>query len=287
MAVKGLMMHQRLPGTGMVVSRATVMQPRITATAKNRRGSSEDDEGGSEESLACARKVVVSRRWAALVLPIAAAASSTTTTLFSVLPSPPPLLLPPQCRRQGGGGGAGCRVELHTHDGCGLGVSRFPDFVYNAEGGGGSGHAIQLPDGCWQVKFEASDINIPTVGYETTTLMGVPLPPPLRIDVVPETLEGIIDKASGKVELKFQAQFFFSAGNLYRPPPLLVNTLLTTESAQGEIRGGQGSRLDSKGNCRLVGVARLAPIDDLFMSTFLTLPSDCLAELSANFAFFT
>ncbi|CAK9882890.1 unnamed protein product [Sphagnum jensenii] len=286
MAVKGLMMHQRLPGTGMVVSRATVMQPRITATAKNRRGSSEDDEGGSEERLACARKVVVSRRWAALVLPIAAAAS-TTTTLFSVLPSPPPLLLPPQCRRQGGGGGGGCRVELHTHNGCGLGVSRFPDFVYNAEGGGGSGHAIQLPDGCWQVKFEASDINIPTVGYETTTLMGVPLPPPLRIDVVPETLEGIIDKASGKVELKFQAKFFFSAGNLYRPPPLLVNTLLTTESAQGEIRGGQGSRLDSKGNCRLVGVARLAPIDDLFMSTFLTLPSDCLADLSANFAFFT
>jgi len=276
----------------MVVSRATVMQPRITATAKNRRGSSEDDEGGSEESSACARKVVVSRRWAALVLPMAAAASSTTTTLFSILPSPPPLLLPPvlaeeiDSRRQGGGGG-GCRVELHTHNGCGLGVSRFPDFVYNAEGGGGSGHAIQLSDGCWQVKFEASDINIPTVGYETTTLMGVPLPPPLRIDVVPETLEGIIDKASGKVELKFQAKFFFSAGNLYRPPPLLVNTLLTTESAQGEIRGGQGSRLDSKGNCRLVGVARLAPIDDLFMSTFLTLPSDCLAELSANFAFFT
>jgi len=159
--------------------------------------------------------------------------------------------------------------------------------VYNAEGGGGSGHAIQLPDGCWQVKFEASNINIPTVGYETTTLMGVPLPPPLRIDVIPETLEGIIDKASGKVEMRFQAQFFFSAGNLYRPPPLLVNTLLTTESAQGEIRGGQGSRLDSKGNCRLVGVARLAPIDDLFMSTFLTLPSDCLADLSANFAFFT
>jgi hypothetical protein len=31
------------------------------------------------------------------------------------------------------------------------------------------------------VKFEASDINIPTVGYETTILMGVPLPPPLAL----------------------------------------------------------------------------------------------------------
>jgi hypothetical protein len=95
MAVKGLMMHQKLTGTGMVVSRAAVLQPRITTAAKNRRGTGKDGEGRSEESLACARKVAMSRRWAALVLPIdAAAASLPTTTLFSVLPSPPPLLLP-------------------------------------------------------------------------------------------------------------------------------------------------------------------------------------------------
>jgi len=94
MAIKRLMMHQKLTGTRMVVSRAAVLQPRITTAAKNRRGTGKDGEGRSEESLACARKVVVSRRWAALVLPIAAAASFTTTTLFLVLPSPPPLLLP-------------------------------------------------------------------------------------------------------------------------------------------------------------------------------------------------
>jgi hypothetical protein len=96
MTVKGLMMHQKLTGTGMVVSRVAVLQPRITSVAKNRRGTGKDGERRSEESLACVRKVVVSRRWAALVLPIvvAAAASSITTTLFSVLPSPPLLLLP-------------------------------------------------------------------------------------------------------------------------------------------------------------------------------------------------
>jgi hypothetical protein len=38
MAVKGLMMHQKLTGTGMVVSRAAMLQPRIIAAAKNRRG---------------------------------------------------------------------------------------------------------------------------------------------------------------------------------------------------------------------------------------------------------
>jgi len=73
MAVKGLMMHQKLSGTGMVVSRTAVLQPRITAAAKNRRGIGKDGEGRSEESLACVRKVVVSRRWAALVLPVIAA----------------------------------------------------------------------------------------------------------------------------------------------------------------------------------------------------------------------
>lgn len=88
-----------------------------------------------------------------------------------------------------------------------------------------------------------------------------------------------------QVELAFQAKFYFSAGPLYRPPPLIVDTLLTTESTQGEFRGGTGSRLDNQGNCRLVGVARLAPIDDLFLSTFLALPSECLADMSANFSF--
>jgi hypothetical protein len=79
----------------MVVSRAAMLQPRITVAAKNKRGTGKDGEGRSEESLACARKVVVSKCWVASVLPIAAAptTSSTTTTLFSVLPSPPPLLL--------------------------------------------------------------------------------------------------------------------------------------------------------------------------------------------------
>ncbi len=70
MAVKGLMMHQKLRGTGMVVSRASVLQPRIITAAKNRRGTGKDGEGRSEESLACARKVAMSRCWAALVLPM-------------------------------------------------------------------------------------------------------------------------------------------------------------------------------------------------------------------------
>lgn len=178
-----------------------------------------------------------------------------------------------------------CVVVLRTTKGCGLGVSRYPDFVYNAEGGGGSGKAEQLEDGRWHVEFNAAEVNIPDVGYATTTLLGIPLPPPIRIQIVPDSLEGIVDRNSGKVELNFKAKFYFSTGPLYRPPPLIVDTLLTTESAQGVLRGGTGSRLDADGNCKLAGVARLVPINDWFMDNFLMLPSDCLASMAANITF--
>lgn len=176
-------------------------------------------------------------------------------------------------------------MVLRTTRGCGLGVSRYPDFVYNAEGGGGSGKAEKMEDGRWDVQFDAAEVSIPDVGFHTTTLLGIPLPPPIRIQIVPDSLEGTVDRSTGKVELNFKAKFYFSTGPFYRPSPLIVDTLLTTESTQGVLRGGTGSRLDADGNCKLVGVARLAPINDWFMDNFLMLPSDCLANMAANITF--
>jgi hypothetical protein len=92
-----------------------------------------------------------------------------------------------------------CTVELRTTRGCGLGVSRYPDFVYNAEGGGGSGKAVKLEDGRWRVHFDAAGVTIPDVGFHTTTLLGIPLPPPIRIQIVPDSLEGVVDLETGKV----------------------------------------------------------------------------------------
>lgn len=40
--------------------------------------------------------------------------------------------------------------------------------------------------------------------------------------------------------------------------------------------------MDGEGRCRLVGVAVVDPIDDLFMNTFLSLPTECIAYLSAT-----
>lgn len=84
-----------------------------------------------------------------------------------------------------------------------------------------------------------------------------------------------------QVELEFVAKFLFSAGSLYRAPPLLVKTVLTSEESTGKIRSGKGRRLDNEGKCRLVGVAYVDPINDVFMNNFLGLPTECLADLGA------
>lgn len=62
---------------------------------------------------------------------------------------------------------------------------------------------------------------------------------------------------------------------------MLVKTVLTSEESKGKIRSGRGERLDKEGKCRLVGVATVDPIDDFLMNSFLSLPTECLADLNA------
>lgn len=175
------------------------------------------------------------------------------------------------------------KVDFQTMRDCRLGISRYPDFVYNAEGGRGSatGTLVDL-GGQLQVAFDVGSLYIPPLGSATTRFLGLPLPPFLRIDVVPELLEGVIDRGTGKVELEFTARFLFSVGTVYRAPPLLVVTRLTSEESRGSMRGGTGKRLDSDGRCTLVGVAVVDPIRDVFMDSFLALPTECLAVLNAT-----
>lgn len=111
-------------------------------------------------------------------------------------------------------------MVLRTTKGCGLGVSRYPDFVYNAEGGGGSGKAEKMEDGRWQVRFDAAEVSIPDVGFRTTTLLGIPLPPPIRIQIVPDSLEGIVDRSTGKVSPSFGKKVH-NCGKLESKPVLM------------------------------------------------------------------
>ncbi|KAG5007270.1 hypothetical protein AAZX31_09G133900 [Glycine max] len=177
-------------------------------------------------------------------------------------------------------------VSFKTEKGCKLGISRYPDFEYDAEGGIGTGVGAKdtkndpanndLP-----VSFDLETLYIPPLTSSTTKFLGLPLPPFLKIDIVPEAFQGNINQESGKVDLEFKAKFLFSAASLYKAPPLMVKTVLTSEETNGTMRRGRGKRLDKEGKCRLVGVATVDPIDDIFMNSFLGLPTECLAELNA------
>uniref|UniRef100_A0A0D9VJG9 Uncharacterized protein n=1 Tax=Leersia perrieri TaxID=77586 RepID=A0A0D9VJG9_9ORYZ len=176
------------------------------------------------------------------------------------------------------------KVEFRTRDGCGLGISRYPDFTYNAQGGRGVGvgDGSGADSGTVLVEFDVASLYIPAMSGATTKFLGLPLPPFLKIDILPEALGGSIDCTSGQVDLKFRSRFCFSVGSLYRAPPLFVDTTLTTEESSGAIRRGTGERMDSEGRCKLVGVAVVDPIDDIFMNTFLSLPTECIAYLNAT-----
>lgn len=94
--------------------------------------------------------------------------------------------------------------------------------------------------------------------------------------------QGWIDYESGQSELEFAAEFLFTAWPVYKAPPLQVCTVLTTEASEGKIRSGSGTRLkDGKG--KLLGIATVPKTGDLFLDTFLRLPTDAYAMLSAEF----
>ncbi|XP_031280529.1 uncharacterized protein LOC116138992 [Pistacia vera] len=177
-------------------------------------------------------------------------------------------------------------INFKTLGACNLGISRYPDFEYDAQGGTGTGTGTKnIKDGDFNqeisVSFDLKTLYIPPLTSGTTKFLGLPLPPFLKIDIVPELFHGSINQESGQVDLEFTAKFWFSVGSIYRAPPLLVKTVLTSEESKGKIRSGRGERLDKEGKCRLVGVATVEPIDDFFMDTFLSLPTECLANLNA------
>ncbi|KAG1328077.1 hypothetical protein COCNU_01G020110 [Cocos nucifera] len=177
-------------------------------------------------------------------------------------------------------------VKFETLEGCKLGISRYPDFEYNARGGIGTGIGRKEEearnDDTMLVSFDVGTLYIPPLTGATTKFLGLPLPPSLKIDIVPEFFQGTISKESGKVDLQFGAKFWFSVGSIYKAPPLMVETTLTSEESTGKLRGGRGERINGEGRCRLVGVALVNPINDILMNSFLGLPTECIAEMNAR-----
>lgn len=166
-----------------------------------------------------------------------------------------------------------------------LAVSVYPTFTYDASGGGGIADAHDLGDGRLHVKFDADTLYIPDVYYKTAKFLGAPMAPPFRIKIKPVKLEGEINRTTGEAALEFIANFMFTAGPLYKAPPLYVVTKLTTEEVQGTRRHGKGTRLDADGFSRLVGCATVPKTDSWPIDKFLMLPDETFAVMAAQFVF--
>lgn len=194
-------------------------------------------------------------------------------------------------------------ARLTTLADCGLRISVYPPFSYDASGGGarvgtvGAAEESQSSasggdageDKKSPLSFDPGAVSIPALDSRTTRFLGLPLPPGLRIDIEPLRLAGWVRRATGEVSLDFEANFRFSAFGLYRPPPLFVSTTLTTGEARskGKVEGsgrlsGRGEPLRADGSVALSGVAVVEPVGDFFLDSFLMLPTECLAELRAE-----
>jgi hypothetical protein len=171
-------------------------------------------------------------------------------------------------------------LQLFTAAGCGLAIGRYPRFRYNAQGGGGTALLGERDAAGWQpLAFDAASLSIPPLDWRTTRVLGLPLPPGLRITIEPQRLAGRWQPATGVVELGFGARFRFALAGLYQAPDLVVQTQLATGEVRGQRHSGLGQPLDPEGRGVLVGVAMVQPTGDTWLDRFLGLPDEALAVL--------
>ncbi|GMH36999.1 hypothetical protein BSKO_04872 [Bryopsis sp. KO-2023] len=176
------------------------------------------------------------------------------------------------------------KVQLRVWEDSELAVSIYPHFTYNARGAGGFGTAEDLGNGKAKVSFDPKGFDIPPLDYRSTKILGLPIPPPLRISIDMQELEGVVDMESGEANINFLSKFYFTAGSLYSAKPLVVQANLSTGKTDGVIFKAAGQALRN-GRGRLVGIARVPKTEDAFLDSFLMLPTDCLAILSAELVF--
>lgn len=175
------------------------------------------------------------------------------------------------------------RLQLQTGADCALAIGRYPQFRYDARGGGGMG-GLDAPEGGTDqvLVFPAEGLCIPALTWQTTRILGLPLPPGLSITIAPTQLAGRLHATTGEVTLRFQARFRFRLAGLYQAPDLVIDTQLGTGLVQGQRHSAVGQPLGDDGGALLVGVAMVPPSGDRWLDRFLGLPDEALAMLRCS-----
>ncbi len=168
--------------------------------------------------------------------------------------------------------------------GCRLVISAYPQFSYNASGGGGVGKLMAAdPEGNQKLWFETKTLSIPPLSWQTTRILGLPLPPGLQIKIIPQSLQGHLNHRTAEVVLHLDALFRFSVGRWLQAPDLRVKTRLSTGFLQSQRHRVEGVPLRADGGACLVGVAMVQPTGARWLDQFLGLPDEALAVLECSF----
>tara|TARA_Y100001968_G_C19117448_1_gene600288 strand:+ start:163 stop:693 length:531 start_codon:yes stop_codon:yes gene_type:complete len=174
-------------------------------------------------------------------------------------------------------------MKLKSLEGCQLKIGRYPHFKYNGTGGGGKGKLVPSNiDNIQYLSFSSETFSIPSLTYQTTKFLSIPLPPGLKIKMSMNKLEGTIDQGSGEILLKFDSKFEFSIGSIIQFPGLLVKTSLQTGKVKGKLHEATGSPRQKNGKTKLVGIAIIPLTGNKVLDTFLCLPNEALAELQCE-----
>ena len=177
--------------------------------------------------------------------------------------------------------------RLDTLQHCSLAIAAYPRFRYDARGGGAEGVVASGSTPGRLSLCLANSVSIPALDWRSTRFLGLPLPPGLRIEILPDRLEGELNSQSGEVRLQFQARFRFQlqlgSQPVYTAPDLHVHTELRTDAVVGTRHRGRGEPIGPSGEAHLVGVAVIAPSGAAWLDRFLGLPDEALAELHCRF----
>ncbi len=177
------------------------------------------------------------------------------------------------------GAGTARRVRMRLEYNSRLTIAKMPPFPYDGRDADSVGTMIEKGDGIAELFFPASSSGAPPLPM-IPGRAGIPL----RVEIMPRDMAGTIDFCSGEVTLRFDASFEPNAFGI-RSSPLSVATDLTTGTSKGSFREVKGRPLDAKGDCLLVGVARVPKTKDFLVNRFLSLPTDAVSEMEAHFDF--
>ncbi len=175
-------------------------------------------------------------------------------------------------------------MYLKSLERCRLAIGSYPHFIYNASGGGGRANmAFNQSENDLFLVFSPDEFIIPPLSWRTAKLLGLPIPPGLRIEMCMDKLEGKVNKVTGDVNLRFEARFLFTIWPTLTFPNLIVKTKLITGKVNSRLHSEEGLVLQKDGHARLVGIADIPPTGNRILDIFLGLPNEALAVLECQF----